>query len=154
MEIDDRAAKQQFQMLLDGSYHPVTPVNQRSGGVLSIPRASRLRPYSLMVTPMHAHTSTMENVTVAVFIFDPHHPSETTAIDLFVSSYELTSPEAQLAQYLVLGYTLEDIAQLRTVSRNTIKTQLQSLFSKTGTNRQSELVSLLLRSVAGISLKI
>ena len=54
---------------------------------------------------------------------------------------------------LALGGTLEEAAVRRSVSRNTVKTQLHSIFAKTDTNRQSELVALLLRSVAGINLQ-
>lgn len=154
IKIRDRIVNQQFQSLIATIYNSDTPAINRSGGLISVPRLSRLRPYSLMITPMQSQTINIENVTVAVFIFDPGQSQGTTIVDLFSSSYELTSTEAELAHYLMLGHSLDEISQVRGVTRNTVKTQLQSIFSKTETNRQSELVSLLLRSAAGISLKI
>lgn len=154
MVIGDRSANEQFQSLIDAIYKPDQSITLRSGGIVAVQRPSRSRPYSLMVTPMQSQKLNMENVTAMVFLFDPLTRRKRTAIDMFVSSYGLTHQEAGLAHYLVLGYNLEEAAQQRGVSRNTVKTQLQSIFSKTETSRQSELVSLLLRSVAGVSLKI
>lgn len=153
IEIGDRDSNERFQALLGSLYKNDLPNAQRAGGIVVAPRLSRLRPYSLMVAPMKSQKLSMENATAVVFLFDPHI-RKTTTVDMLVSSYELTRAEAELAHYLALGHSLEEAAQQRGVSRNTIKTQLQSIFHKTETSRQSELVSLLLRSVAGLSLKV
>lgn len=150
--IGDRSGNEQFAALIEAIHKPNFLVNHRAGGIITIPRLSRLRPYSLMVVPMECEKISMEGVTAAVFLFDPE-TRKTTAIDMFVSSYELTRSEAELAHCLALGDSLEEAAEKRGVSRNTAKSQLHSIFTKTDTNRQSELISLLLRSVAGISLK-
>jgi DNA-binding CsgD family transcriptional regulator len=105
-----------------------------------------------MVVPMKSKKLNLDSTTAAVFLFDPH-VRKTTAIQMFVSSYELTRSEAELAHALTLGASLDDVANRRGVSRNTVKAQLHSIFAKTETNRQSELVSLLLRSVVGLGLK-
>lgn len=150
--IGDREANEQFEALIDAIYRSNLALSERSGGIVTIPRQSRSRPYSLMVTPMQSRKTDMESVSAAVYLFDPS-VRKTTAIEMFVSSYDLSRSEAELAHFLALGGTLEDVAERRGVSRNTAKTQLHSIFAKTETNRQSELVSLLLRSVAGINLK-
>lgn len=156
--IGDRKASEKFQAVIDAIYLPNLPMSQRSGGIISIPKLSRSRvgllsrPYSLMVMPMQNHKMGQEKVTAAVFLFDPS-VRKTTAIDVFVSSYGLSRSEAELAHFLALGGSLEEAAVSRGVTRNTAKAQLHSIFAKTETHRQSELVSLLLRSVAGISLK-
>jgi DNA-binding CsgD family transcriptional regulator len=150
--IGDREAKDQFEALIDAIYRSDQALSERSGGIVTIPRQSHARPYSLMVTPMQSRKTDLESVNAAVYLFDPS-VRKTTAIEMFVSSYDLTRSEAELAHFLALGGTLEDVAERRGVSRNTAKTQLHSIFAKTETNRQSELVSLLLRSVAGINLR-
>ena len=58
--------------------------------------------------------------------------------------YQLTAAEARLAKLLVSGDSLAVIADRLGVSHNTVRNQLKSIFSKTGTNRQSELVGLIL----------
>ena len=47
--------------------------------------------------------------------------------------------------------TLDDAAAALDISRNTARSQLQAVFRKTGVSRQSELVLLLLGSVATLS---
>ncbi|GAB3291370.1 helix-turn-helix transcriptional regulator [Parahaliea aestuarii] len=64
--------------------------------------------------------------------------------------FDFTPSEAQLAISLANGMSLEQIAEERCVSRNTLRTHLRGAFQKSGVNQQSALVSLVLRSVAGL----
>lgn len=57
--------------------------------------------------------------------------------------FDLSAREAELAEALLAGHSLESICALLDISRNTAKAHLQSIFRKTATNRQSELVHLL-----------
>ncbi len=57
--------------------------------------------------------------------------------------FGLTCAEVQLATRLVSGQSPLEIAEQYNVSRTTIRSHLAALFSKTDTNRQAELVSLL-----------
>jgi DNA-binding CsgD family transcriptional regulator len=66
-------------------------------------------------------------------------------MDLLWRAFGLTEAEAQLAEALVKGATLADFAQEREVSKQTLRNQLVGVMRKTGTRRQSELVSLLTR---------
>ncbi|HVX73522.1 MAG: helix-turn-helix transcriptional regulator [Devosia sp.] len=66
-------------------------------------------------------------------------------LDLLWRAFGLTEAEAQLAEALVKGATLADFAQEREVSKQTLRNQLVGVMRKTGTRRQSELVSLLTR---------
>ena len=56
-----------------------------------------------------------------------------------------TSAEAQLAQWLMQGMSLSQAAEQGGVTINTVRTQLRSLFNKTQTRRQAELMRVLLR---------
>lgn len=152
MVIGDRLASDQFARLRDSIYEPGPHLPKQAGGIVAVPRQSRSRPYSLMMVPLRSRRPGFEGTTAALFLFDPN-VRKTTVIDLFVSSYTLTRSEAELAHCLALGECLDAIAIKRGVSRNTVKSQLHSIFAKTETSRQSELVSLLLRSVAGIGLR-
>ena len=64
--------------------------------------------------------------------------------------FNFTPSEAKVAIALANGLSLDDIADELCVSRNTLRTHLRSAFQKTGVNQQSALVSLVLRSVAGL----
>ena len=63
-----------------------------------------------------------------------------------VKLFELTLAEAQLAKLLVQGKSLKNAAMERGISYQTARSQLKSLFLKTGCHRQSELISILLRA--------
>jgi DNA-binding CsgD family transcriptional regulator/PAS domain-containing protein len=57
--------------------------------------------------------------------------------------FELTSRELAVAEALLEGHSLESLASSLGISRNTARVHLQSLFQKTATNRQVDLVHLL-----------
>lgn len=66
--------------------------------------------------------------------------------------FGLTPAEARLAALLASGATLEQAADHCFISKNTAKVQLKSIFAKTGTGRQAELVKLILSSPAVLGL--
>jgi len=57
--------------------------------------------------------------------------------------FDLTPAEARLAEGLLSGDALSAIARHHGVSITTVRTQLSSIFAKTGTSRQAQLVALL-----------
>jgi len=64
--------------------------------------------------------------------------------------FALTNAETRLAMALVRGATIDEVALELGVSRNTIRTHLNGLFVKTGTNRQSGVIRALLSSLASV----
>lgn len=57
--------------------------------------------------------------------------------------FSLTPAEARLAKAVTAGVSLDAYAQSNDVGITTVKSQLRSVFSKTGTHRQAELTQLL-----------
>lgn len=149
--IHDRKAKKQFDDMFDAMNGDTVPLPARTGGLVRASRPSNKRSYSLMLVPMAVNRSGIEEATTGVLLFDPNK-KRTTAIKLFATSYGLTKSEAQLALELAQGMSAEEFASEKNISINTVRTHLRSLFAKTETSRQAELVSLLLRVTAGINL--
>jgi DNA-binding CsgD family transcriptional regulator len=58
--------------------------------------------------------------------------------------FGLTGAEATVATAFASGGELEEIARMRGVSLGTLRNQLKTIYAKTGTRRQAELVALLL----------
>ena len=58
--------------------------------------------------------------------------------------YGFTASERKLAEALLNNDTLDSYAERTAISRSTLRSHLAHLFKKTGTNRQSELVRLLM----------
>ncbi len=61
--------------------------------------------------------------------------------------FSLTPAEARVAGKLVVGRSVEEIASEAGISVETVRTQIKRVLSKTGTDRQGKLISLILRSV-------
>ena len=60
-----------------------------------------------------------------------------------VELFGLTAAEACLAVALVAGKRLEDIAEERGVRMPTLRTQMRAVLDKTGTDRQADLMRLI-----------
>lgn len=104
-------------------------------------------PLMLMVAPLQLPTAPTTQAAALLFAFDPEAAPSVT-IDLVRRLFALSEAEAELSVALCCGKSMDDVAKARGTSLNTIKSQLKSTFLKTGTKRQSELVSLLLASPA------
>lgn len=116
--------------------------------ILAIRRPSGKRPLTLAIRPVQKPSSKQDPMapTALVFILDPEFPVDTAEADLR-QLYGLTSTEACLASLLMEGKTLDECCAALGVRRSTVRTHLQHLFEKVGVQRQSELVSLLLKSI-------
>jgi len=68
-----------------------------------------------------------------------------TARETLVQAFKLTNAEAQLANKLATGKSLQQAAQELALSYETARTRLKVVYSKTSTHRQNELVALVLR---------
>lgn len=64
---------------------------------------------------------------------------------LLAQSFRLTPAEVRLCLALAEGLTLTEAAERLGITRATVRDRLKTVFHKTGTNRQAELVSLLIR---------
>ena len=74
--------------------------------------------------------------------------------DILANLFNLTPAEARLLQCLLEGTRPLDYAKRQGVSQNTVRNQLKSIFEKTEVRRQSDLVSLVLTSVAPLNFAV
>ncbi|SON53108.1 alpha/beta fold hydrolase [Vibrio tapetis] len=65
-------------------------------------------------------------------------------VSSFSTRFKLTQAEQEILKSLVEGKTLQLVAAHKKVSIHTVRSQLKSIFGKTGCHRQSELVKLVL----------
>ncbi len=119
--------------------------------VLTIWRPSLKRMLLMRITPIQVPSSPLLAQFLAlagIFVHDPTAPAliDRTALSRL---YGLTRAECHLLTLLLNGHTLQDAATTLRVSFNTARTHLKHIFMKTDTNRQTQLISLLLASVMG-----
>jgi DNA-binding CsgD family transcriptional regulator len=106
----------------------VVPVSRRSTG----------RPWSIRVASLGDGSG-----SVALFIRDPADAAKGDAAEC-AKLFGLSEAEARVLARLVTGLSVAAVAESLGVSPNTVKTQLRSIFRKTGTTKQSDLVRLAL----------
>lgn len=117
----------------------VPPVNA-ADGLLHVPRPKSL-PLSVMVMPVPREgvSWTGRDPRWLVLIFDPECRIEAST-DLIARDLGISNREAAVAAQLVKGCKLEEVAQRLSVSPHTVRCQLKSIFAKTGTHSQSDLI--------------
>ncbi len=85
-----------------------------------------------------------------LFLIDPDiAPAVPTPI--LQSVYGFTKAESRLVEALLNGSTLESFAEQTNVSVNTARTHLKSVYLKTETNRQPELIRLLAQFMCNVN---
>ena len=110
--------------------------------VLRISRGSGQLPFMVTVASVPDTCGGRSSGTV-LFVHDPMlnrvpEPSWLSRV------YGLTPVEGKVASALAAGQSLQDIADERGISIQTVRGHLKQVFSKTGTHRQGELVARLL----------
>jgi DNA-binding CsgD family transcriptional regulator/PAS domain-containing protein len=125
---------------------------QHPGGAILVERSARSGPLQFLVTPLRVaggnepsprESGTRESmVRVLVLATDPAQ-AITFPDAILRQLYALTPAETEVANGLLTGYSLDEIAHLRRVSVQTVRSQMKSLLAKTETSRQGDLIRLL-----------
>ncbi len=117
------------------------------GQALGLTHPDHSMPLAVLVLPAASNNSTDRNMVsnsqVAVYITDPEE-SAPIAHDALIRIYGLTEREAKVAVAIANGREVNQIAEMHHVSVQTVRSQIKSIFSKTGVNRQADLIRLLL----------
>ena len=121
-------------------------LESQAPGIVLVNRAPRL-PLTLMAVPLRGQADHAVRGGALMFVFDPEDTPVITA-DLVRRLFDLSAAESELAVALCSGQSPEEVAAERGRALSTVRSQIRSLFAKTGTNRQADLVGLLLASPA------
>jgi len=139
--IEDSGAAEGFEralsVALSGQIVPETKLTIR------VPTRRRQRGILVSIFPLYSASQGLTASTEAalVVLIEPAiriPGSDAEVLTLF----GLTAAEARLAALLVQGTRLEVCAEMVSISRNTARNQLASIFAKVGVNRQSDLIAL------------
>lgn len=126
---------------------------QPSSDRISPPRAVRLfgdnrvRGVVAKMLPIDGRKSALPwKQPVALITFTDLDQSVTAHSDCLRQTFEFTGREAHIAILLLEGMTVAEIASRLEISNYTVRQHLKSVFAKTGCDRQSELVAVLMRA--------
>jgi DNA-binding CsgD family transcriptional regulator len=126
---------------------PERQLDKASGAMRAWRRSGR-RAFSILVSSLSPTNTlaTTDRSAVCIVILDPERRNPVPE-DLLRDLFGLTRSEARLAARLAQGETLQAAAAELHLNYSTVRTQLIAIFRKTNTNRQGELVQLLLGSI-------
>ena len=144
IEIPDRNDQAAFQRLVAGATGAIEDFDAPRGGTIRLARRSGGTGYTVTVAPVSRETSWAGNEPMAlVLIADPDLtpiPPRESLKQLFGFS----ASETRVAERLMMGDSPEQAAAFLEVKISTVRWHLASMYRKTGTNRQAELLRLLL----------
>lgn len=134
----------------------INKATQTAQGKATIPgrsfhvlRPSGKRPLELLIVPVYEQMdikSSPDSVT-AIFIHDPEHANDSLG-NLIQQRYRLTKTETTITLLLIQGLETKEISERLNIQRETLKTHLKSIFKKTNTHRQGQLIAAILRGHA------
>jgi DNA-binding NarL/FixJ family response regulator len=110
--------------------------------IISFPRVSGGRPY-LVLIPGQRFSPEERPEAVVLLVIDTEQRAKVSG-DTLVRLYNLTPSETRVALMLIDGKRLDQIAEELEVAQTTVVFHLKNLFRKTDTNRQADLVRVLL----------
>ena len=93
--------------------------------------------------PQLAAEEAFDDARAVLFISDPAKPSPLDPARL-MTVFDLTRKEAEVAVAIAEGSSVEEIAARHSRTLNTVRSQLKAIYRKTGVQRQSALVRLIL----------
>ncbi len=142
-----KSATQTLKARIRGAIDAASGKGGSAGGTVLIERDKRL-PLTILVAPfrMPPASDAAAFQAAILFIRDPERIAPGSAA--LQSLFGLTPAEATIAIHLVRGGSVQKIAAHHNLSLNTVRTHLKNIFAKTGTSRQTEFVSLVMKTVA------
>jgi DNA-binding CsgD family transcriptional regulator len=134
-ETADALLADALEALPVGSWHAV-----RSIAVAATPMRV---PMILHLIPVRGAAHDIFVQSTALLVVTPVDRAAVPTAEVLQGLFDLTPAEARVARGIGQAETLEALAEATGVNRETVRSQLKAVLSKTGVSRQQELVSLL-----------
>jgi DNA-binding CsgD family transcriptional regulator len=139
--------------LMAGDRAAQSALDRAIARVLAEPGATALVPLTgpesrrcflqIMPVPGRARDIFLSTAALAVLIDDSEPPRLGLDAGAVAQAFTLTERETAVACAIAAGATLAEVARQLGMRLGTVRVHLRSVFAKTGTNRQAELVALL-----------
>lgn len=117
------------------------PVCCESGALLY--RTSNAAQFLSVVPVPECQTTGLTDKRLALLVGSPCAPAAEDFARMLAGLFALTTAEKKLACKMLYGHNVTEAANELGIGRETVRSQLRSLFEKTSTNGQAQLVSLL-----------
>jgi DNA-binding CsgD family transcriptional regulator len=130
--------------LIEGAAATARGEQGSTGGSFRVARPGR-PPAAILVAPFREVQNGLgAAVPCAIILVQDVLDAASRAAEL-QTEFGLTPAEATVADHLISGWSVAEIAHGHNLSINTVRTHLKQIFMKTGTGRQAEFVAVALR---------
>lgn len=107
---------------------------------------------SILISPVNPEMVNIDTQSdeTALLLLSTNQNQKSFSTELLTDLYNFTPAEARLTSHLCQGFTLDEIAEKLSLSKNTLRSQLRSTFNKSGVSRQAELIRMVNSGPAGV----
>ena len=122
-----------------------------SDSYIYVERPSGAPDFTLLVAPYRGSPAMpglveRSNSVATIFITDPANPSHLPSAEQLADRFGLTATESEVARLTAMGRGMPYVSLALSVSLNTARTHLKSIYSKMGVNQQSHLTRCIVES--------
>lgn len=115
----------------------------KAGRSIPVAGSEANAPFIAHVLPLRLSGLDLFAGAVSIVFLTPVTQQRSPGPELLQALFDLTPAEARIASLVIDGKSVDSISKIQRVSLNTVRTQLKSVFMKTGVDRQVDLVRLL-----------
>jgi DNA-binding CsgD family transcriptional regulator len=133
-----------LQRLIAGATGQSGRTDAARGGVMRVTRKSGQPALSIAAAPLPNETSLTEMGPVAFVLVTDPDANSTRPEGMIRQLFGLSAAETRVAERLMMGDSPEQAAAILDIKTSTARWHLASLYRKTGTSRQAQLLRLLL----------
>jgi DNA-binding CsgD family transcriptional regulator/PAS domain-containing protein len=133
-----------LQRLIAGATGRIDRADAARGGVMRLARKSGKPDFAVAAAPLAGETPWTELGPAAFILITDPDATLTLPESMLRQLFGLSAAEARVAKRLMMGDSPEQVAAILGIKISTARWHLASLYRKTGTSRQTQLVRLLL----------
>jgi DNA-binding CsgD family transcriptional regulator len=137
-------SRQAFATLVETAIAPIKPHEHSSPSRMAVPRSNG-RPFFVQAMPITGGSQDFFHLAKALVLVSDPESANARAFSQIQQYFNLTPAEARIAEQLAQGMDPNSICEELGISITTVRTHLHSVFHKTNTSRQGELIALLNR---------
>jgi DNA-binding CsgD family transcriptional regulator len=143
--------KFRFRDLLGGNKPTLSPASDLQ--TFTVPRGKERRPLSILLSPVKDVGTGRgpDDPAGLMFVGDPERPVEIDPRQL-IRIFGLSRAEARVAVLLARGMRLDQVAATLSLTYETVRKHVKQILSKTGADRQAELVRTINLGPSGLRL--
>ena len=146
LEAEQVSVRLKLRVLIGRSIRSAAGDSLKAAGALRVSRPSMRRPYAVLVTPLRLTAAERTAPGMAtILVSDPEREMEADATAV-QTAYGLSRAEARVAGAIAADESVRRAADRLCLSVDTVRWHLKRIYRKTDTNRQAELVKLVLNT--------